>query len=182
MHARDGLAVGEGAAMLVDRVGGACAGARRVDGDRGRRHRSVERRRAHDRPSARDSAGGARAMRAARCATPVSNRTQVDFVSAHGTGTVYNDAMEMAALSAVFGESVPRVPVNSIKGAIGHTLARRGQLRGDHVRAHRARGRHSADRRLRAARSGLPARHRARRTAAAAGARRAVHVVGVCRQ
>jgi 3-oxoacyl-[acyl-carrier-protein] synthase II len=52
----------------------------------------------------------------------------VDFVSAHGTGTVYNDAMEMAALAAVFGEGAARVPINSIKGAIGHTLAAAGSF------------------------------------------------------
>jgi 3-oxoacyl-(acyl-carrier-protein) synthase len=52
----------------------------------------------------------------------------IDFISAHGTGTVYNDAMEMAAIGAVFGESTPRIPVNSIKGAIGHTLGAAGSF------------------------------------------------------
>lgn len=52
----------------------------------------------------------------------------VDFVSAHGTGTVYNDAMEMEALSSVLGAAATRVPVNSIKGAIGHTLGAAGSF------------------------------------------------------
>ena len=52
----------------------------------------------------------------------------VDFVSAHGTGTGYNDAMEMAAIAAVFGSAAPRLPVNSIKGAIGHTLGAAGSF------------------------------------------------------
>ncbi len=48
----------------------------------------------------------------------------VDFVSAHGTGTPFNDAMEASALVRVFGERA--APVNSIKGAIGHTLGAAG--------------------------------------------------------
>ena len=45
-------------------------------------------------------------------------------MSAHGTGTPYNDAMEAVAIARVFGAG--RVPVNSIKGAIGHTLGAAG--------------------------------------------------------
>ena len=63
------------------------------------------------------------ALRAAQLAP-----TDVDFISAHGTGTVYNDAMEMAAIGAVFGEAAARIPVNSIKGAIGHTLGAAGSF------------------------------------------------------
>jgi 3-oxoacyl-[acyl-carrier-protein] synthase II len=46
---------------------------------------------------------------------------QVDYVSAHGTGTPYNDAGEYQAMKAVFGESASRIPISSIKGMIGHT-------------------------------------------------------------
>ena len=35
----------------------------------------------------------------------------VDYVNAHGTGTLQNDAVEVAVLRAVFGERLPRVPV-----------------------------------------------------------------------
>ncbi len=51
---------------------------------------------------------------------------QVDAVSAHGTGTVYNDAMELTAIRHVFG-SRP-LPVYSVKGAIGHTLGAAGGI------------------------------------------------------
>jgi 3-oxoacyl-(acyl-carrier-protein) synthase len=53
---------------------------------------------------------------------------QVDFVSAHGTATEYNDLMEGKALRQVFGDRVDRLPVNSIKGAIGHTMAAAGAI------------------------------------------------------
>ncbi|OGW27393.1 MAG: hypothetical protein A2X59_11190, partial [Nitrospirae bacterium GWC2_42_7] len=43
----------------------------------------------------------------------------VGFISAHGTGTVYNDSMEMKAFKSVFTD---KKPVYSIKGGIGHTM------------------------------------------------------------
>ncbi len=49
---------------------------------------------------------------------------KVGLVSAHGTGTVYNDAMEMKAFHSVFEEKA--APVYSIKGGIGHTMGAAG--------------------------------------------------------
>lgn len=46
----------------------------------------------------------------------------IDFVSAHGTATPFNDLMEGQAIPAVFGEHTAALPVNSIKGAIGHSM------------------------------------------------------------
>ena len=46
----------------------------------------------------------------------------VDYVSAHGTGTPTNDRLETRALEAVFRERLPAVPVSSIKSMIGHTM------------------------------------------------------------
>jgi 3-oxoacyl-[acyl-carrier-protein] synthase II len=48
--------------------------------------------------------------------------SDVDFVSAHGTGTVLNDRIETAVLKRVLGVRAYRVPVNSIKGGLGHTM------------------------------------------------------------
>lgn len=53
---------------------------------------------------------------------------QVDFISAHGTATTYNDPMETAALKKVFGELAYGIPVHSIKGMIGHTLGAAGAI------------------------------------------------------
>ena len=44
----------------------------------------------------------------------------VDYVSAHGTGTPANDVAEVAALREVFGERLP--PISSIKSMLGHTM------------------------------------------------------------
>jgi 3-oxoacyl-(acyl-carrier-protein) synthase len=49
---------------------------------------------------------------------------EIDYVNAHGTGTPYNDAMESAALRAVFGDGCP--PVSGSKGMLGHTLGAAG--------------------------------------------------------
>lgn len=45
---------------------------------------------------------------------------------AHGTGTVYNDAMELTAIEAVFGRR--SFPIFSVKGAVGHTLGAAGAI------------------------------------------------------
>jgi 3-oxoacyl-[acyl-carrier-protein] synthase II len=44
----------------------------------------------------------------------------VDFISAHGTGTKSNDVTESGAIRAVYGDSMP--PVISVKSMLGHTM------------------------------------------------------------
>jgi 3-oxoacyl-[acyl-carrier-protein] synthase II len=45
---------------------------------------------------------------------------------AHGTGTLYNDSMELAAIRSLFGDNPP--PVFGVKGAVGHTLGAAGGI------------------------------------------------------
>jgi 3-oxoacyl-(acyl-carrier-protein) synthase len=52
----------------------------------------------------------------------------VHAVNAHGTGTLAGDIAEAAAVRALFGDTWPRTPVSSLKGAIGHTMAAAGAL------------------------------------------------------
>ncbi|MCK4374206.1 MAG: beta-ketoacyl-[acyl-carrier-protein] synthase II, partial [Candidatus Brocadiae bacterium] len=47
---------------------------------------------------------------------------QVDHINAHGTATKLNDAVEARAFHAVFGERAKRIPVVSLKGALGHAM------------------------------------------------------------
>ena len=123
---RDGLSLGEGAAILIleSEAHARDRGTRAVVEVAGS---GLAGDAVHMTAPARDGAGAARAMHAALEDAEVEP-AEVDFVSAHGTGTVYNDAMEMAALESVFGEAASRVPLNSIKGAIGHTLAAAGSF------------------------------------------------------
>jgi 3-oxoacyl-[acyl-carrier-protein] synthase II len=52
----------------------------------------------------------------------------IPVVNAHGTGTVYNDAMEARALRRVFGSRAPALPLYTVKGSIGHTLGAAGAI------------------------------------------------------
>jgi 3-oxoacyl-[acyl-carrier-protein] synthase II len=58
-----------------------------------------------------------KAMREAR----ISHK-EVDYISAHGTGTLANDKNECAAIREVFGPDYQKIPVSSIKSMLGHTM------------------------------------------------------------
>lgn len=49
----------------------------------------------------------------------------IDYISAHGTATSFNDEMEAIALNRL---DLGRVPLNSLKGYFGHTLGGSGLL------------------------------------------------------
>lgn len=49
----------------------------------------------------------------------------IDFISAHGTATSFNDEMESIALNRI---GLSETPVNSLKGYFGHTLGASGLL------------------------------------------------------
>ena len=70
-----------------------------------------------------DAAGPARAMREALGATPAD---AVDWIKAHGTATPANDSAESQAVHDVFGTR--RVPVTSLKAALGHSLGASGAV------------------------------------------------------
>ncbi|MDX3237170.1 beta-ketoacyl-[acyl-carrier-protein] synthase family protein [Streptomyces sp. ME03-5709C] len=53
---------------------------------------------------------------------------QLDWISAHGAGTVQSDRYETAAYKRALGEHVRKVPVSSVKPVIGHCLGAAGAL------------------------------------------------------
>ncbi|HEU5191103.1 MAG TPA: beta-ketoacyl-[acyl-carrier-protein] synthase family protein [Methylomirabilota bacterium] len=69
--------------------------------------------------------GMARAMTLALAAAHVDPRA-VDYVNAHGTGTLQNDRTEGLAIARVLGAG--RVPISSTKSLVGHTMAAAGSL------------------------------------------------------
>jgi 3-oxoacyl-[acyl-carrier-protein] synthase II len=68
-------------------------------------------------------AGALIAMRAALADAGLAPG-EVDFISAHGTGTPINDRVESIAIRTLFGPDAP--PISSTKSAIGHLLGAAG--------------------------------------------------------
>ena len=58
-----------------------------------------------------------KALREAGCSSE-----DVDYISAHGTGTPTNDRNECAAIKDVFGDRYTKIPISSIKSMLGHTM------------------------------------------------------------
>jgi 3-oxoacyl-[acyl-carrier-protein] synthase II len=123
---RDGLVIGEGAAVfVVERIDRARArGARVIAELWGWGSTQDGYRATAPRP---DGAAARRAMEQAiaKMRLPAS---AIGYINAHGTGTPLNDPAECAAIRGAFGAHANRVAVSSIKGAVGHLMAASGAI------------------------------------------------------
>jgi 3-oxoacyl-[acyl-carrier-protein] synthase-1/3-oxoacyl-[acyl-carrier-protein] synthase II len=121
---RDGMALGEGAAIVA---------LVRPDDARGAKvHAYVSGFAAscdavHVTAPDREGKGLARAAEAALAAAQVAP-DEVDLVSTHGTATPYNDASEARAMASALGARAKAVAVHPFKAQIGHTLGAAGAL------------------------------------------------------
>jgi len=76
---------------------------------------------------AQEGEGIARAMRRALRNAGI-NPTEVNYINAHGTGTVLNDKNETAAIKDVFGEHAYKLAVSSTKSMMGHCMGAAGAV------------------------------------------------------
>lgn len=123
---RDGLVMGEGAAVLVleleshakkrgaeifaELVGyGSTADANHITAP------------------AEDGAGGAKAMQMALDSAGL-NPEDVGYINAHGTATPLNDAAETRAIKTAFGDVAYGIPISSTKSMTGHMMGATGAL------------------------------------------------------
>jgi len=123
---RDGLVLGEGSAVLIVEADDFAArrGARALAAVRGYGLVSDARSMTAPDPTA---AGPSASMRHAMDMAGLTP-DRVDWVCAHGTGTLLNDRAEARALRQVFGRRSAEVPCTSIKSMIGHTLGAAGAM------------------------------------------------------
>ena len=73
--------------------------------------------------------GPARAMQAAIEDAGIAPE-QVGYINAHGTGTTNNDSMETRAIRQVFGAHADKLAVSSTKSMHGHALGAAGAIEG----------------------------------------------------
>jgi 3-oxoacyl-[acyl-carrier-protein] synthase II len=123
---RDGLVVGEGAAVFVveSAARAQARGARILARLAGAGSSQDGYRLTAPRP---DGRAAQRAMSQAlrRSGLPTA---AIGYLNAHGTGTPLGDPAEALAIRATFGTDTDRLPVSSIKGAVGHLMAAAGSL------------------------------------------------------
>jgi 3-oxoacyl-(acyl-carrier-protein) synthase len=123
---RDGLVMGEGAAVLViERESHARSRGATILGEIAGYAASADG--YHITAPLEDGSGGALAIRRALENARV-DPAEVGYVSAHGTGTVLNDKAETRAIKAAFGEHAYKIPVSSTKSMTGHMMGATGAL------------------------------------------------------
>jgi 3-oxoacyl-[acyl-carrier-protein] synthase II len=120
---RKGITLGEGAAYLVlERWDDAVARGATILAELSGYGASCDAH--HPTAPAEDGHGAEAAMRGALGEARLSPAA-VDYVNAHGTGTLLNDAAETRAIVAALGTNVP---VSSSKSYFGHTLGASGAV------------------------------------------------------
>ena len=123
---RDGFVIGEGAAvLLLERVESAIKRGASIYAELVGYGASAD---ASSVVAPREDGKGAiMAMQTALSSANLSPES-IDYINAHGTGTLLNDVCETRAVKALFGQYAYRVPISSTKAVTGHLLGAAGAL------------------------------------------------------
>jgi 3-oxoacyl-[acyl-carrier-protein] synthase II len=123
---RDGLVMGEGAALLVlETESHARARGAEILAELAGYAATADA--YHVTAPSETGAGGALAMRLALQAAGV-NTEEVGYINAHGTATPLNDLSETRAIKAAFGDLAYNIPISSTKSMTGHMMGATGAL------------------------------------------------------
>jgi beta-ketoacyl-acyl-carrier-protein synthase II len=123
---RDGLVMGEGAAVLVlERESDAKARGANILAELAGYGATADA--FHVTAPHEHGAGGAAAIRMA-LESARANVDEVGYINAHGTGTSLNDQAETRAVKTAFGELAYKVPISSTKSMTGHMMGATGAL------------------------------------------------------
>jgi beta-ketoacyl-acyl-carrier-protein synthase II len=123
---RDGLVMGEGAAVLVlERESNAKARGANILAELAGYGATADA--FHVTAPHEKGAGGAAAIRMALDSAQ-AHVDELGYINAHGTGTPLNDQSETRAIKAAFGEQAYRIPISSTKSMTGHMMGATGAL------------------------------------------------------
>jgi len=123
---RDGLAIGEGAAVLtLETLELARQRGAKVLGEIVGYGAATD---AHHLTQPHPQGDAAFATMTAACQSAGVTPQQIGYLNAHGTGTPLNDSAEAAAINRWSGEHAASIPVSSTKSSIGHLLGGAGAV------------------------------------------------------
>jgi 3-oxoacyl-[acyl-carrier-protein] synthase II len=123
---RDGLVMGEGAAVLVlEREADARTRGANILAELAGYGATADA--YHVTAPQEHGKGGTAAIRMA-LSSAKANFEDVGYINAHGTGTSLNDQAETRAVKAAFGELAYKIPISSTKSMTGHMMGATGAL------------------------------------------------------
>jgi len=123
---RDGLVMGEGAAVLViETESHARARSANILAELAGYGATADA--YHVTAPHEQGVGGSAAMRMA-LASAKAPVDELGYINAHGTGTQLNDQSETRAVKAAFGEKAYKIPISSTKSMTGHMMGATGAL------------------------------------------------------
>jgi beta-ketoacyl-acyl-carrier-protein synthase II len=123
---RDGLVMGEGAAVLVlERESRARARGARIYAELAGYGSTAD---AFHVTAPHEKGEGGRAAILQALASAGANPADVGYINAHGTATQLNDLSETRAIKGAFGDFAGQIPVSSTKSMTGHMMGATGAL------------------------------------------------------